>query len=491
MAEMIYSVSQLNQRAKNVLESQLGRVWLTGEISNFVQPISGHWYLTLKDEQAQVRCAMFRNTNARVTFRPENGMQVLVRAQVSMYAPRGDYQLIIDSMQPAGDGLLQQKFDKLKRTLAAEGLFDQQFKQSLPHFCNTVGVVTSKSGAALHDILNILARRSPMTRVIIYPTQVQGQSAASEIAEAIALANARDEVDVLIVGRGGGSLEDLWCFNEEVVARAIFASRLPIISAVGHETDVTIADFVADLRAPTPSAAAELVSQDKQALTQQLANQLQNLFIAFDRQSERLRGQLNTLLLRLNHQHPNRLLGEQHTALCHWMQRLQSAVKLTLNQSTQRMALANQRLGAQHPKRQLQAQADKLTQAHHQLKSAVLRQLQQATQRQRYLNQRLAATPLSLQLRQTQQRLAQSNAALQSAMQRQLNVRSQQFSDKVRMLDNLSPLKVLTRGYSITLDVKGNSVKSAVALRPGDVITTRLMAGQVTSQVVSVQKKSE
>ena len=279
----IYSVTQLNGLARQLLETNFNQIWLTGEISNFTQPVSGHWYLTLKDENAQVRCAMFRMKNSRVTFHSQNGVQVLVRASVSLYEPRGDYQLIIEAMHPAGEGLLQQKFDALKMKLAAEGLFAQHLKKRLPDFPKRIGIITSATGAALQDILNILARRDPSLGIVIYPTPVQGTEATAELVQMIELANLRREVDVLIVGRGGGSLEDLWCFNEEAVARAIFNSALPIISAVGHETDVTIADFVADLRAPTPSAAAELVSRDQEELLQQLFYKKQRLEMAIDR----------------------------------------------------------------------------------------------------------------------------------------------------------------------------------------------------------------
>ncbi|EAA5306447.1 exodeoxyribonuclease VII large subunit, partial [Salmonella enterica subsp. enterica] len=239
----IFTVSRLNQTVRLLLEQEMGQVWISGEISNFTQPASGHWYFTLKDDTAQVRCAMFRNSNRRVTFRPQHGQQVLVRANITLYEPRGDYQVIAESMQPAGEGLLQQKYEQLKAKLQAEGLFAQQHKQPLPSPAHCVGVITSKTGAALHDILHVLKRRDPSLPVIIYPTAVQGDDAPGQIVRAIELANARGECDVLIVGRGGGSLEDLWSFNDERVARAIFASRIPVVSAVGHETDVTIADF--------------------------------------------------------------------------------------------------------------------------------------------------------------------------------------------------------------------------------------------------------
>ena len=266
----IYTVSRLNQTVRLLLEQEMGQVWISGEISNFTQPSSGHWYFTLKDDTAQVRCAMFRNSNRRVTFRPQHGQQVLVRANITLYEPRGDYQIIVESMQPAGEGLLQQKYEQLKAKLSEEGLFDQQFKKPLPSPAHCVGVITSKTGAALHDILHVLKRRDPSLPVIIYPTAVQGDDAPGQIVRAIALANARQECDVLIVGRGGGSLEDLWSFNDERVARAIFASLIPVVSAVGHETDVTIADFVADARASTPSNAAEIAVPDQREIYRRL-----------------------------------------------------------------------------------------------------------------------------------------------------------------------------------------------------------------------------
>ena len=278
----IFTVSRLNQTVRLLLEHEMGQVWISGEISNFTQPASGHWYFTLKDDTAQVRCAMFRNSNRRVTFRPQHGQQVLVRANITLYEPRGDYQIIVESMQPAGEGLLQLKYEQLKAKLQAEGLFDLQYKKSLPSPAHCVGVITSKTGAALHDILHVLKRRDPSLPVIIYPTAVQGDDAPGQIVRAIELANQRNECDVLIVGRGGGSLEDLWSFNDERVARAIFASRIPIVSAVGHETDVTIADFVADLRAPTPSAAAEVVSRNQQELLRQVQSTHQRLEMAMD-----------------------------------------------------------------------------------------------------------------------------------------------------------------------------------------------------------------
>jgi exodeoxyribonuclease VII large subunit len=258
----VYTISQLNSLAKSLLEDNFPLVWVEGEISNLACPSSGHIYFSLKDKFAQVRCAMFRKQNHGLDFTPENGMQVLVQAQVSIYEQRGDYQLIVYAMEPAGDGVLRRKFEELKKKLHDEGLFTHEQKQAIPKLPHCIGVVTSPTGAAIRDIISVLKRRFASIPIIIYPTQVQGDEAAKQIVCAIDAANQHKKCDVLIVTRGGGSLEDLWPFNEEIVARSIFASKIPIVSGVGHEIDFTIADFVADKRAPTPSAAAELVSPD-------------------------------------------------------------------------------------------------------------------------------------------------------------------------------------------------------------------------------------
>ena len=309
----IFTVSRLNQTVRLLLEHEMGQVWISGEISNFTQPASGHWYFTLKDDTAQVRCAMFRNSNRRVTFHPQHGQQVLVRANITLYEPRGDYQIIVESMQPAGEGLLQQKYEQLKAKLQAEGLFDLQYKKSLPSPAHCVGVITSKTGAALHDILHVLKRRDPSLPVIIYPTAVQGDDAPGQIVRAIELANKRNECDVLIVGRGGGSLEDLWAFNEECVVRAIAESPVPVISAVGHETDVTLADFAADVRAATPSMAAELAVQDRAELRAQLAALRRQLAQALLQRILQRQQTLSSLRIRLTACHPvQRLAAQEH-----------------------------------------------------------------------------------------------------------------------------------------------------------------------------------
>lgn len=321
----IYSVSQLNTAAKMLLEEHLPLVWVEGEISNLAQPSSGHIYFSLKDEFAQVRCAMFRNQKNRLNFEPENGMQVIAQAQVSIYEARGDYQLIAHYLEPAGEGLLRQKFEQLKHKLQQEGLFEIEHKQTLPKYPQQIGVITSPTGAAVRDILHVLKRRFPSIPIIIYPTQVQGSDAKEKIVHAINLANHQHQCDLLILARGGGSLEDLWPFNEEIVARAIYNSELPIISGIGHEVDFTIADFVADVRAPTPSAAAEVAAPDIQDITYSL-QQLQNtLTHKINAKIQLLKTTLEHLTKRL--QHPGKRLQNYSQQLDNLEQRLNISIK--------------------------------------------------------------------------------------------------------------------------------------------------------------------
>lgn len=438
----IYSISQLNRLAKEILEQELGSLWLSGEISNFTQPVSGHWYFTLKDKNAQVRAAMFRMRNLRVNFKPQNGMQVVVRANISLYEPRGDYQIIVESMQPAGEGLLQQQFEQLKMKLAAEGLFAQQYKKEIPAHCRKIGVITSASGAALHDILQILRRRNPALEVIIYPTLVQGKEAAQDIVASIEIANKRHECDVLIVGRGGGSLEDLWCFNEEIVARAIFASQIPIISAVGHETDVTIADFVADLRASTPSAAAELLSRDQKELWQKIDYLQQRLEIAFTYKLNRYLQRLERLQLRLKNQHPQARLQLQRQQYFYLQQRLTQAI-------------------ADYLQRRQQLQAS--------------------------LSQRLSQLPLTLQIKTQQRTLNHWQTRLQTAINTFLQHQQHKLANLGGRLDNISPLKVLQRGYTVTTSLDTKLVSSIQQVTIGQEIATRTVDGKLISQITRIE----
>ncbi|MEW8429342.1 MAG: exodeoxyribonuclease VII large subunit, partial [gamma proteobacterium symbiont of Ctena orbiculata] len=301
----IYSVSRLVRETRSVLEGSFPLIWVSGEISNLAQPASGHIYFSLKDEIAQVRCAMFRMKRQKLRFRPENGQQVVLRARVSLYEARGEFQLIVEHMEPAGEGALRLAFEQLKQRLAAEGLFDAGHKQPLPSIPQQLGIITSPSGAAIRDLLTVLKRRFPVLPVIIYPVQVQGEGAAEQITAMLQLADRRDECDLLILSRGGGSLEDLQAFNDEGVARAIHACRIPLVTGIGHEIDFTIADFVADQRAATPSAAAELVSPDQAAWQRQLKQLGQRLGLGQRRYLGQLQEQLLTLRGRLLRQHPS------------------------------------------------------------------------------------------------------------------------------------------------------------------------------------------
>lgn len=442
----IFTVSRLNQTVRQLLEMEMGQIWLSAEISNLSQPSSGHWYFTLKDDRAQVRCAMFRTANRKTTFQPQNGQQVLVRATITLYEPRGDYQIIAESMQPAGDGLLQQRFEQLKQRLSDEGLFDQQRKRPLPSPAACIGVITSKSGAALHDILQILRRRDPSLPVIIYPTAVQGTDAIMQIVKAIELANQRNECDVLIVGRGGGSLEDLWCFNEELVIRAIFNSKIPIVSAVGHETDVTIADFVADLRAPTPSAAAEMVSRNQVELVRRLQTQQQRLEMAMDYYLSRQHQIINRLDSRLQQQHPQLRLSRQQTAL----------LKL-----------------------------------HNRLEDGIQTQLRLKSRQSERLQQRLIQTQPQARVHRYQQLLQQRQYQLQQALERQMNAAKQRFSISYSQLEAVSPLATLARGYSVTSAPDGSALKKTKQIKVGDVLKTRLSDGWVESSVSNIKKSAQ
>lgn len=332
----IYSVSQLNAATRMLLEDSYGLVWISGEISNLSRPASGHIYFTLKDAAAQIRCAMFRNKNSAINFQLKDGLHVNVEAQVSIYEARGDYQLIIQTMENAGDGILHEKFLKLKEKLANEGLFAKEHKKTLPTIPQCIGIITSPTGAAIRDILSVLKRRFCNIPVIIYPTQVQGNEAAAQIANAIKTANIRNECDCLILSRGGGSLEDLWPFNEEIVARAIFESAIPIISGIGHEIDFTIADFVADQRAPTPSAAAELIVPDTKKLHDSLLHLQQRLINLFQHKLHATKLLLENLQQRLKH--PKYILQQQAQHLDYLTERLKLLMQTKLQNAKQNFA---------------------------------------------------------------------------------------------------------------------------------------------------------
>ena len=441
-SRQILTVTKLNRLARTVLEGEIGLVWLSAEISNFVAASSGHWYFTLKDNKAQVRAAMFKGSNRYVKQRPKEGDKVLVRASVGLYEPRGDYQLVIEHLEADGDGALKQAFEALKLKLQRDGLFDADAKRPVPQVINKIGVVTSSAGAALHDVLTVLKRRSPATEVIVYPTLVQGEQAPAQIIHALETAYHRDEVDVILLTRGGGSLEDLWCFNDEALAHCISASPVPVVSAVGHEVDVTIADFVADVRAPTPSAGAELLSRD---------------------QSERLA-----------------FVQQKATALNRaWQQQFR--------QQQHQLAVLQQRLKAVHPERRLQSQSQSLDRAALALSHAMESRIAGYATRLNNLLRRLDRQNPANRVVRLQDRCSQLDSALKKSVQRLLESKNRQLQGQGQLLNSVSPLQTLTRGYSITF-ADDKPILSSTEVSEGDEITTRLASGEIISKVTTVKK---
>ena len=434
------SISQLNLDAQGLLESSFPLIWLQGELSNFSRPASGHWYFSLKDTRAQINGAMFRNRNRLLDFAPQNGQQVLVRAKITLYVPRGNFQIVVEHMEPAGQGALKAQFDALKAQLQSEGLFAQDRKQALPAWPSQIGVITSPSGAAIRDILQVLQRRCPSIPVVIYPAAVQGADAPAQLRQALGLAVTRNECDVLIIGRGGGSLEDLWAFNDEALTRAVAECPIPIVSAVGHEVDTGLTDFAADLRAPTPSAAAELVSPDLSVVSQRLAGLHRRLRWVMAQQ-----------------------LRTPQERLRHLSQRLRS------------------------PRQHLEQSSQRLDELHNRLQRQMQHRLTLLQGRLQPSQQRLARLSPERLLLDRQQQLAALNKRLPQPIQRQIQQQQVQLAGLSKRLQTASPLETLARGYSITF--KGDdAVRSVSQLQPGDTLTTRLVDGEVTARVEHVQE---
>lgn len=432
------SVSQLNQRAKQTLERDVGEVWVEGELSNVSRPASGHIYFTLKDDRAQIRCALFRQRARFVSAPMRDGDQVKLRGRVSLFEPRGDYQLIADAVQAAGLGELLAAFERLKAQLEGEGVFANT--RPLPFPPRKILILSSASGAAIRDVLAVLAARWPLADVTLIPVPVQGAEAAPAMISALGLLNRQARLDpdqdVVLITRGGGSLEDLWAFNNEHLARAIFHSRLPVMSAVGHEVDVTLADFAADMRAPTPSAAAERLVPDQHALKQQLTQAENRLQRAMQARLERDSQRLDTLRARLRHPGEQLEHQRQHvTALC---QRLQRAIQQTVQQQQVRVT---------------------------------------------QLSKRLASQDMARLHRVEQERVSQLQRRLASAMQRALEVRQARLSSAARELNAISPLAVLGRGYAIAQDEKGHVIRRAEDTTPGQKLSLRLGEGRLNVEV--------
>lgn len=439
----IYSVSRLNSEIRYLLEGSFPLLWLEGEISNLATPRSGHAYFSLKDAHAQVRCALFRGKRQLLRFQPEDGDQVLVRARISLYEARGEFQLIIEHMEPSGEGALQRAFEELKNKLSREGLFDTDRKQALPAYPKKIGVITSPTGAALRDILHVLKRRAPGLPIVVYPAAVQGEQAPSELTRALQFAEQRAECDVLILARGGGSLEDLAAFNDEALARTVAKTTIPVISAVGHEVDFSITDFVADLRAPTPSAAAELATPDLSRFDETLEKQLLRLRRSLRHRMEVTNSQLHLLRQKLQLLHPAGRLRQQQQQLDDLDSQLVKEINDQLKHRQQAINYLSIRLRNLAPKKKIQTLRTQCQQ--------IQRQLQQTAR---------------IQLEQKQARVG--------ALARELNA--------------ISPLQTLVRGYSITqLAEDGTIIRSAESVQPGQKIETQLHEGVIISTVDSTR----
>lgn len=434
----VLSVTDLNRQARMTIEQRFNQIWVSGELSSFARPSSGHWYFTLKDAKAQVRCAMFANANRRARMQPANGQQVLLRGRVSLYEGRGEFQIIVEHMEPAGEGALRAAFDALKSQLDAEGLFDFGRKRALPDMPQHVAVVTSPTGAALKDVLSVWQRRYPALNVTVVPTAVQGAEAEGDILIALQRAAALAP-DVILLTRGGGSMEDLWVFNAESIARSIAALEIPVVSAIGHEIDVSITDFVADLRAPTPSAAAELIVPDGEELLQVIAGQRRRLQV--------------TLQARLRER---------------------------------RLSLEKLALGLVNPQRYCQQAAQRLDDLTARLSRAVSGQGAAASAQLRELSKRLTTQRPDRKFLSLREDLHKTQGQLQQALQRGMDRRHQRMGESSRMLNNLSPLPTLARGYAVLRDEQGGVISDASALRPGQQIAAQLRDGRLTAVVTDI-----
>ena len=437
----VYSVTELTREIKGVLEGRFPSVRVQGEVSNLKVPGSGHVYFTLKDEGACLDAVLFRTEARRLKFSIQNGLSLVARGRLALYEPKGGYQLVCDGVEPLGAGALQIAFEQLKEKLQKEGLFAAERKRRLPFLPRRVAVVTSPSGAAVHDFLRVLHRRFPNLPVLIVPARVQGEGAAQEIARGIVRAAQQPRVDVVVVARGGGSLEDLWAFNEEVVARALCACPVPTVSAVGHEVDVTIADWCADVRAPTPTAAAELIAKVKDELSADLAQRKARLSRGLRAQLDRKRAQLDKLRARV--EDPRRLVSDKKLRLDRLQQRLEDLARQELSVREASLRSLQDRLQAQHPREKLH------------------------------------------RLHREASRLEEKLAAL---AKRALSARQHRFENLAGRLDALSPLRVLARGYAVAFDERGHALLSAAQVQPGERLRVRLHDGALDATVTSTRK---
>ena len=459
----IYTVSDFLSLCNKTIENNIPTCWLQGEISNLSRPASGHWYFSLKDSRGQIRCALFRLNQRNIKFNPENGLEVLVRAAPTLYEARGDFQLIIQHVEPVGVGNLQLAFEQLKNKLKDEGLFDTQYKKPLPVEVNTIGVVSSSNGAVIRDIIKVLNKRYPFAEILLFDCVVQGEGSAEKLAQAVEAADRSNQCDVLIVARGGGSLEDLWAFNEEVLARAIFAAKTPIISAVGHETDTTIADFVADLRAPTPSAAAMLATPDRLELLSKVAKLYNNL------------SQLN-----------QQILNQYQSVLNQFSASLPSPDR-QINLFSQKIDGLNTHLSYQ-VNTKLHLNQSKLT--------TLFEQLKQHSPSSKISHNQQLNHLARIQLQQNVHRLVVEHKnnlnnlheRLGKSIGNTLEWQKNKLAQHTIGLDHLSPLNTLSRGYSISTNQDNQVLHSTAKVKIGETITTLINDGKIYSQVNKIEK---
>jgi exodeoxyribonuclease VII large subunit len=441
--EHVYTPSELNREIRLHLEMGFPRLLLEAEISNLSRPASGHMYFSLKDDKAQIRCALFRSSAARLAIQPENGMKVLARGRISLYEPRGEYQLIVDSLQDAGEGLLQRRFEELKKKLESEGLFDPAHKKELPAYPRRIALVTSPGGAAIRDILHVLERRWPVAAVRLYPVLVQGKEAPEQIRNAIESANRHGWAELLIAGRGGGSLEDLVAFNDEAVARSLYESGIPVVSAVGHETDFSICDFVADLRAPTPSAAAELATPDQAVLNESF-----------------------------------RRAGRQ----------LQRRIQDRLHRDTQGLDHLTHRLAQRHPASRLQEQARQLDSSRSSLYRSVRRLLLDRGLELTNISRRIAYHQPGRKLEELIARVDSAKKAMNQLAQNNVRVKQEKLRELTRTLNAVSPLETISRGYAVIHDPRTGEIISSVSqVAAGDDIVAQVKDGRIFSKVKSTR----
>jgi len=479
----VWKVSELTAGIRELLERAFTDVWVEGEVSNFRPAQSGHLYFTLKDARAQIRCVCFRDQACRLKFRPEDGLQVTVRGSISVYEPRGEYQIYVANIEPVGLGALQLAFEQLKKKLSEEGLFDEARKKPLQALPRCIGVVTSPTGAAIRDILRVLKRRFPNVHVQLYPVKVQGEGAAGEIVQALRYFNRVKTVDVLILARGGGSLEDLWAFNEEVVARAIFASEIAVISGVGHETDFTIADFVADLRAPTPSAAAEIVVRSKQEFERHISEHSRHLVQQMRYHFSQWRHRVRDLQTHRGFRQMEVLVRLRHQEVDELSSSLAIGMRLRLGMTRQRVT----RAGAQIGSFDLRGRATVLRRNIEHQRSALAAALARVVRLKhgRFADARVKLARFDLRSRVAPLRrgLEQCSEALRVRMDRLLVAKRRRIESVALQLNERSPLQLLGRGYAIVYDASGKVLRSLDQVSVGDDIAVRLAKGEVDATV--------